>query len=366
MRKITYDTSYNSDLIVGSLSSESKTESITDMETSNSSNVKATKKSSTANTNQKLPVICIGGANIDRKLYVKQEISTGTSNPVTSSKTIGGVARNIAENLGRLGEDVTLISVGGDDIEWKEIDLVSSPFMNLEHVAQLEHAATGSYTAVLDQHGDMKIALADMDIFDEITPELLKGNSDILKQAKCIIIDLNCPRETVDFLSHFTMEYNIPFVVIPVSSPKMDRLPSSLESVSWLIVNKDETEAFLDVTIKNMEDWKRAVKSWLELGVKNVIVTNGAEGVILGNENGNFRHYPAVDTPVVVDVTGAGDSFCAAVIHSWIQKKDIDYIIHSGLVNSHKTITSKHTVRQELSAKQIKIDMEEILNEKIS
>nr|WP_306798630.1 carbohydrate kinase family protein [Oceanobacillus saliphilus] len=340
------------------------------METSKSSNAKTDKanveKSFAVNKNQKQPVICIGGANIDRKLYVKQAISSGTSNPVTSSKTIGGVARNIAENLGRLGEYVTLFSVAGNDIDWKEIDAVSSPYMNLEHVTQLEHAATGSYTAVLDQHGDMKIALADMDIFEEITPELLKGKINMLRQAKCIIIDLNCPGDTVDFLSKFTMEYNIPLVVIPVSSPKMDRLPSSLDSVSWLIVNKDETETFLNTKIKNIDDWKQSVKGWLELGVKNVIVTNGAEGVILGNENGDIRYYPAIHTPEVVDVTGAGDAFCSAVIHSWLQKRTIHYIIHSGLVNSHKTITSKHTVRQELSAEQLKIDMEEILNEKLS
>ncbi|OZU87474.1 carbohydrate kinase [Virgibacillus indicus] len=334
--------------------------------THDSYNKTSVRKNPSENTNKKQPIICVGGANIDRKFYVKQAITSGTSNPVNSSKTIGGVARNIAENLGKLGEEVVLISVAGNDLDWKEIDLVSSPFMNLEHVTQFDHAATGSYTAVLDQHGDLAIALADMDVFDEITPELLRGKIDILKQAKCIIIDLNCPRETVDFLSQFTIEHHIPLIVIPVSSPKMKRLPESLDAISWLIVNKDETETFLNMKISNIDDWKYAVKRWLELGVKNVIVTNGAEGVVLGNENGDIRYYPAIHTPEVVDVTGAGDSFCSAVIHSWLQKKDMNYIIHSGLVNSHKTITSQYTVRQELSEQQIKIDMEEILNEKLS
>ena len=54
------------------------------------------------------PIICIGGANVDRKLYAKHEIANGTSNPVKSSRTVGGVARNIAENLGRLGEKVDI------------------------------------------------------------------------------------------------------------------------------------------------------------------------------------------------------------------------------------------------------------------
>ena len=306
------------------------------------------------------PIICVGGANVDRKLYAKFELTNETSNPVISSRTIGGVARNIAENLGRLGEQVALISASGNDLEWKEIYDISSPFMNLEHVTQFENASTGSYTAVLDRNGDLSVAFADMDIFEEITPELLKKNSTILRSAKCIIVDLNCPVESIEFLCSFTTTHNIPLVIIPVSSPKMNRLPKTLSSVSWLIVNKDETETFMNIKINDDKDWESAVDKWLELGVKNVIVTNGSKGVFTGSEGGEIRYFPAIEESTVVDVTGAGDSFCSGVIYSWLQKKDFDYIIKSGLVNARKTILSKHTVRQELSQNQFKIDMEEI------
>lgn len=310
--------------------------------------------------NETAPIICIGGANIDRKFYAKDEITYETSNPVKSSRTVGGVARNIAENLGRLGEEVILISSSGHDSEWKEIYDLSSPFMNLEHVAQFEHSSTGSYTAVLDKNGDLSVALADMDVFENITPELLIKNSNILRKAKCIVVDLNCPGETIDFLSSFTSKYNIPLVIIPVSSPKMKRLPKTLDAASWLIVNKDETETFMNIKINDEKDWQNSVKKWLELGVKNVIVTNGSKGVMSGVANGEIHYFPAIETPMVVDVTGAGDSFCSGVIYSWLQKKDIDYILKSGLVNAHKTIMSKYTVRQELSQKQFKLDMEAI------
>lgn len=313
-----------------------------------------------ANENENLPIICVGGANVDRKLYAKFELTNETSNPVKSSRTIGGVARNIAENLGRLGERVALISVSGHDLEWKEIYDISSPFMNLEHVTQFGNSSTGSYTAVLDRNGDLSIALADMDIFEEITPELLRKNSDFLRCAKCIVVDLNCPAESVEFLCSFTSKHNIPLVIIPVSSPKMNRLPKTLDAVSWLIVNKDETETYMNIKINDEKDWKCSVEKWLELGVKNVIVTNGSKGVFTGSEGGEIRYFPAIEEKMVVDVTGAGDSFCSGVIYSWLQKKDFDYIIKSGLVNARKTILSKHTVRQELSQKQFKLDMEEI------
>ncbi|MBO0586380.1 carbohydrate kinase family protein [Sporosarcina sp. E16_8] len=310
--------------------------------------------------NENPPIICVGGANVDRKLYAKFELTNETSNPVISSRTIGGVARNIAENLGRLGEQVALISASGNDLEWKEIYDISSPFMNLEHVAQIENSSTGSYTAVLDRNGDLSIAYADMDIFEEITPELLEKNSSILRCAKCIVVDLNCPVESVEFLCSFSSKHNIPLVIIPVSSPKMNRLPKTLSAVSWLIVNKDETETFMNIKINDEEDWRSSVDKWLELGVKNVIVTNGSKGVFTGSESGEICYFPAIEESMVVDVTGAGDSFCSGVIYSWLQKKDFDYTIKSGLVNAQKTILSKHTVRQELSQNQFKIDMEEI------
>ncbi|QUW21461.1 carbohydrate kinase family protein [Sporosarcina sp. Marseille-Q4063] len=307
------------------------------------------------------PIICIGGANVDRKLYAKHEIANGTSNPVKSSRTIGGVARNIAENLGRLGEEVAFISVRGSDSEWREIYDASSPYMNLEHVAEIKNSSTGSYTAVLDRNGDLSIALADMDIFEEITPALLEINSGLLKTAKCIVVDLNCPGETITYLCSFASDNDIPLIIIPVSSPKMERLPKDLSAVSWLIVNKDETETFLDISLDDDKDWEDSVEKWLALGVKNVIVTNGSKGVIAGSQDNGIRYYPAIETPIVVDVTGAGDSFCSGVIYSWLQNKELDYIIQSGLVNSHKTILSEHTVRQELSQKQFKLDMEEII-----
>ncbi|PWW32389.1 sugar/nucleoside kinase (ribokinase family) [Cytobacillus oceanisediminis] len=310
--------------------------------------------------NETNPIICIGGANVDRKFYAKYEITHETSNPVKSSTSVGGVARNIAENLGRLGEEVILLSARGNDSEWEEIYDLSSPFMNLEHVAQFEHSSTGSYTAVLDKNGDLSVALADMDVYENITPELLIKNSNILRRAKCIVADLNCPSETIDFLCSFTSKHHIPLVIIPVSAPKMNRLPKTLNAVSWLIVNKDETETFMNMKINDKEDWENSVKKWLELGVQNVIVTSGAKGVMAGVENGKIHYFPAIETPMVVDVTGAGDSFCAGVIYSWLQKKEMDYIIKSGLVNAHKTIMSKYTVRQELSQKQFMLDMEEI------
>ena len=61
------------------------------------------------------PIACIGAANLDRKLRSLATLTMGTSNPARQDESFGGVARNIAENLARLGAPVSLTTAIGDD-----------------------------------------------------------------------------------------------------------------------------------------------------------------------------------------------------------------------------------------------------------
>lgn len=306
-------------------------------------------------------VVCIGGANIDRKFYTKEKAQLGTSNPGFVNQSAGGVARNIAENLGRLGLNVSLISASGADKDWSFIEEESSLYMNLDTVTQFPEKSTGSYTAILDLNGELIIALADMEVYETITPDLLRKHDALLSRSKCIIIDLNCPKETIQFLFLFGKNHDIPIVIIPVSSPKMDRLPEDLSAVTWLITNRDESETYMKMEIKNETDWKRAVENWLSFGVTNVVVTNGKAGSMIGNKEDGIFHVPAIETKEIVDVTGAGDAFSSAVVYTWMQGKSLVEIAKAGSVNAMKTLQSAYTVRQELSTEQLQRDLEEYL-----
>lgn len=310
--------------------------------------------------NDSEPVICIGGANVDQKFYIKDKAQLGTSNPVNVSQTVGGVARNIAENLGRLGMDVSLISASGADKDWSIIEEASGHYMKLEGVTQFPGSATGSYTAVLDTEGEMIIALANMEIYDAITPEFLQQHESLLSRAKSIVVDLNCPKESVHFLCRTAGKYGVPIFLIPVSGPKMARLPEELDGVTWLITNRDESEAYLQQEIRNDEDWRKAVGNWLERGVENVVITNGKEGSMIGNKAEGIFHIPAFSTKEVADVTGAGDAFSSAVVYSWLEGKSLTDIAKAGSANAVKTLESPYTVRQDLSAERLQKNLEEL------
>ncbi len=95
----------------------------------------------------------------------------------------------------------------------------------------------------------MTYGLADMEVFDYITPEFLIKRSHLLKKAKCIIVDLNLGKEALNFLCAYTTKHQIK-LVITVSSPKMKNMPDSLHAIDWIITNKDETETYLNLKIE--------------------------------------------------------------------------------------------------------------------
>ncbi|MFD1864585.1 carbohydrate kinase [Planococcus chinensis] len=305
-------------------------------------------------------VVSIGGANVDRKFRLSQPVQMATSNPASASGSVGGVARNVAENLGRLGHPVKLLSIAGNDPEWRLIEEQSAPFMSLELTKALEGLATGTYTAVLQPDGELVLALADMAIYDSMTPEYIKRSEAVLMGASFLVADLNCPKETIGYIQRLAKARDIPLAVIPVSEPKMDRLGPDLSGISWLILNRGEAARYLGTPVETPDEWRAACEKLMEHGVQNIVITGGGDGVVAGNIEG-IRHFAAHTVPAVVDVTGAGDAFSGGLIHAVMEKLPLKEIINAGLVNAAKTLQSELTVRSTLSAENLQKELEEIL-----
>ncbi|KOY81034.1 winged helix-turn-helix transcriptional regulator [Lysinibacillus macroides] len=304
-------------------------------------------------------IICIGGANLDRKFHVKGNVQFGTSNPASSSFSVGGVGRNIAENLGRLNHQVTLLTTAGKDADWQVIQEASESFMNLRYVEQLAEASTGSYTAIMDEQGELALAVANMEVYDLLLPSLLKKHETMLVNAGCFILDLNCPKETVAYIQQVAIARATPLVIVPVSSPKMNRLPETLQGVTWFICNTDEAETIVGHKIENATHYEKALQQLLQLGAEHVIITAGSKGVYAASTTIAPGHFAAKVIDKIEDVTGAGDAFVSAVIHSWLTGQAFETCIDAGLTNAKNTLASPYTVRPELSVDLLKNEMEE-------
>src|SRR4051812_45352401 len=257
------------------------------------------------------PIVCIGAANLDRKLRTLAKLKMGTSNPARQDESYGGVARNIAENLARLAAPVALLTAIGDDSSGKAlIEHAESLGIDTRGTLRLSNTCSGTYTAVLDDHGEMTMALADMALYDKISPEFLGSRQPQRASGALTVADMNLPHDAIRTLLDDAVRDSMPLVLVAVSQPKMARLPLQLKGLRLLILNQGELETRVGKTLVTDADFKEACRTVQAQGVQDLIVTRGSIGVIHTTHEG-IAHLAAREAQII-DVTGAGDAFAAA------------------------------------------------------
>jgi pseudouridine kinase len=291
------------------------------------------------------PVVCVGAANLDRKLRSRAPLAMGTSNPASQSESFGGVARNIAENLARLGTPVALLTAIGSDSSGAAL-LTHAETLGIDTrgALRLEGISSGTYTALLDQNGEMVVALADMALYDRIDPAFVAARQTQLATAALLIVDLNLPRETVEALLDHARRADLQLVLVAVSEPKMARLPHDLAGVRLLLLNGGELATRVGHALDDDAAFEAAMRAVQAQGVRDLVVTRGAGGVLVTKGDTIERlQAPPVD---VVDVTGAGDAFAAGVCWSLVQGEDDDLVLacRRGLALSALTLGTQDTV----------------------
>ncbi len=273
-------------------------------------------------------VVVVGGANVDVKARTTAALVAATSNPGTVVRTPGGVGRNIAENLARLGTRVALVSTVGSDPDGDWL-LQETAVAGVDITPVLRGGRTGRYVAVLGADGDLAVGVADMAATDGLVPDVL--DHDLLRSADLVVVDGNLPAATVDAV----LALGVRTVLDPVSVPKAERLGPFLDRGLFAITpNQDELAALGTVAGLHAR------------GVEVVWVRQGAAGSLLSAPDGEVRlRAPEVDP---VDVTGAGDAMLAAFCHRLLAGASLADAAAWGHEAAALTVASPHTVRPDL------------------
>ena len=261
-------------------------------------------------------IIVIGGTNIDIKAKSTAKYVGGTSNPGSVIFTPGGVARNIAHNLGTLGVEVALISVIGKDAAG-EIAMAATSAAGVDlSLCLRSDVPTGAYVAMLDEKGELVSAVNDMRILESLTPQIVKQQSTALEGAKFIVVDCNVRADLLDYLA---LRYSEKLIVEPVSVAKSQKLRMLLDKHEAFIAtpNRDQLEALADTN-----DIDQACKELHERGLHNLVVHLGPEGALVSSERG-MKQIPCASNSQVKDVTGAGDAAVAGLVYGLCRGYDI-------------------------------------------
>lgn len=301
-------------------------------------------------------VVVIGGANVDIKARSTAPITQHTSNPGHGSMTPGGVARNVAENLARLGTRTHLIAaVGRDALGDNLLAQTSAAGVRLEFV-QRSDRPTGTYTAILDSDGELVVAVADMAVTDDLGPEHINQAREVIATAGLLVLDGNLAQAALEHALDLAVAAEVRTILEPVSVPKakaVAKLIATERPLYAVTPNRDELTALTGLASRTDRQLRLAADDLHRRGVQHVWVRLGAQGSLLSSASGAATHLPAVET-TVQDVTGAGDSSLAAFCHALIEGQDPVEAARFGHAAAALTIASSHTVRPDLTPRLVR------------
>ena len=286
----------------------------------------------------------IGGVNMDISAALTAPFVPADSVPGHVTLGCGGVARNIAHNLRLMGHEVKFVSVfGGEtfgEMCWRECQAIR---LDLSLSERCEGMRNGLYLCVNDQSGEMRAAVADTDIISCITPQFLELRITDINRSKLVIADTNISTEAITYLiDHCT----VPLMVDTVSTAKAPRVIKALQQsqvkhLYALKLNLQEAQA-----VTHCDTVKGAADQLTTLGVEQVYITLGSNGVYCSNGNGH-EHYKAIPTRVI-NTSGAGDAFIAGVAHAQMSQVPFPDCALTGLKAAHATLLSLQTVNPDI------------------
>jgi len=262
-------------------------------------------------------VLVIGGAAIDIQGFPDQDFRLYDSNPGTLKTSLGGVGRNIADNLSRLGVATKFISAIGDDLYGKKI-LQEASVTNLDMSDSLicSGANTPTYLSMLNEHGEMIAAISDMKLIDQLTVQHLKEKESIIKSSSYLILDTNLSAEVIDYVTSFYQD--IPIILDTVSVAKAHKVKHMIGRFHTIKPNKYEAEVLTGIKILEKKDLYLVEKQLLNRGVKQMFISLGSEGLFYSN--GEQSGWLAPYQINVINTTGAGDAFVAAIAYGCLNQ----------------------------------------------
>lgn len=296
-------------------------------------------------------VVVVGGANIDIAGKALAPLVEFDSNPGQVSLSAGGVGRNIAHNLALLGEKVELISAFGDDENGAELARICRRAgIGLDHALVVEGQRTSTYLFIMDEAGEMRLAINDMAILEMLTPELLESRLPVMNAAAVCFIDTNLPAATLAWLAD---ALEVPVFCDPISQAKAPRLIGNLSGIHTLKPNRWEAQI-----LTGSPDPSLAAERLLDAGVERVFISLGAEGLLCADKDTQVK---LAQGPIeVANATGAGDAMMAALAWAHLEGMDVIQSGYAGLAAAAICVESTETVSPHMRVETLRARMDGI------
>lgn len=293
-------------------------------------------------------VVVIGASGMDLVGRAGIPLEMGTSNPGTLRISPGGVARNVAENLARLGAETTLITVLGDDQQGELIlETAREAGVRIDPVMAPAGAETGAYLAVLDNKGRFQLGLDDMGLITYLSDRAIQDRAHHFEGALAVIVDSNLPVKTLASVVRLARRMQVPIAADPTSRSLADRLRPHFPDLWILSPNEAEAEILSDLRIVDDGSATEAARKFVSEGVGTALITRAEFGVSYATSEVSGQ-VPAVQTDII-DPTGAGDALLATTVFGLLSGIPIDECVRLAVTAASLTLRTAGSVVPDLS-----------------
>ena len=293
-------------------------------------------------------VVC-GGVNVDIGAHSFAPLRERDSNPGCIEVSLGGVGRNIAHNLSLLGVEVCLLTALGEDGYTAQIERSCDELgIDLSHALYVKGGKTSAYVFIGDERGDMALAVSDMAICEELTPEYFASKLDILNGAALVVADANLPQPSLLYLAEHCIA---PLIVDPVSVSKAKKIAPVLNRIHTLKPNKIEAELLSGISIRDEQSLFAAADAILSRGVQRVFISLGEQGILAAE--GGEKYLQKICPAQMKNATGAGDALTAALAWSLLKGKSLAESAQLGAAAAAIAVEGEQTINSALSGQSL-------------
>ena len=273
-------------------------------------------------------VLIIGSSNMDLNIYSQRFPKPGeTVTGGVFKQFLGGKGANQTVASVRSGSETIFIGKVGVDAFGKEmISQLSKEGVNIRHIIRDPHESSGVAFILIDETGENMISVAPGANF-KLNPEEVQANSDIIKNARCLVVQMEIPIETIELIFRIASQGEVIKILNP--APLKPIGSSILSNIDIIIPNEGELlqlHSLLkleELNGNNKEQIIQASKDISRLGIKIIITTLGKKGCIIYDaEEDIVTEVPAFEVEAI-DTVGAGDCFNGVVASKLCQGENI-------------------------------------------
>lgn len=270
-------------------------------------------------------ILVIGSINVDLVIQTERIPKLGETVSGSGFSTIcGGKGANQAIAVSKSGGNVSMIGCVGNDV-YGEMALANLNRAGVctEHVKKSEKIPTG--VAVITVCGGDNHIILDAGANGLVTAEMIAKKEALFAQASVVVLQLEIPLEAAACAAHLAKKHGCTVVLNP--APFRPLPQDFIQNVDICVPNEFEASQLVGFEITGKEQVQRAVCALENMGIRQPVITLGAEGSAF-RFGGEIVFQPAFSV-TAVDTTAAGDTFiggvCTSLCNGMNMKEAVSY-----------------------------------------